>query len=127
MDSVDSKDDYKESVQVKFEKDEMSEDHKIEELETKDQVSVMSKPKDSGQHGENNFDGKDDAETRPGSAIVSADMIINSKDSVQHMETESSVAKKNITASKRKMPNRSEPMPDSIGARLRARRRICSQ
>lgn len=61
---------------------------------------------------------------------ISAAVVTNKEDSVQYLENkqcDSSVAKKNITAFKRKAPNSSEPMPDSIGARLRARRRICSQ
>ncbi|KAK1363863.1 cell division cycle-associated protein 7 [Heracleum sosnowskyi] len=133
MESVDSKDDLRESVEVKFEKNKTNEDHKGEELDgsnatpdTKDEGSVVAKPKDNGQHGENNDDGKVDAETRRGSAIFSADVIISKEDSVQYMENENCHTK-DTTASKRKTPNRAEPMPDSIGARLRARRRICSE
>ncbi|WOH10050.1 hypothetical protein DCAR_0729511 [Daucus carota subsp. sativus] len=88
--------------------------------ETNDQGSLMPKPEATGQHGVNNVDGKDDAE-RTGSGIVSADVIIIKED------CDTDDFKKNTKASKRKTPNRCEPMPDSIGARLRARRRICSQ
>lgn len=133
LESVDSEDDLKESVEEKIEEDKMNEDHKDEELdgsnatpETKDEELLMAKPKDNGQHGENNVDGKADAETRPGSVMISANVIMSKEDSVQYVEDEHCNTK-NTTASKRKTPNRSEPMPDSIGARLRARRRICSE
>ncbi|KAL8117559.1 uncharacterized protein LOC141723821 [Apium graveolens] len=109
MDSVDSKDDLKESVEEKIEKDNTN-----EEL---DAGNATPKPKDNGQHGENNVDGK---------VISSAEVIISKEDSVQYVENEHCDTN-NTTASKRKTPNRSESMPDSIGARLRARRRICSQ
>lgn len=124
MESADSKDNLKESVELKFEEDKMNENHKGDGFtpETKDQESLVPEPKDNCQHGENNIDGNVDTESKEGSEKISADVVAN-EESVQYMVNEQCdgiIASQNNTLSKRKTPIRSEPMPDSIGARLRA-------
>ncbi|KAL8117560.1 uncharacterized protein LOC141723719 [Apium graveolens] len=112
-----SKDDLKESLELKFEKDKMNENHKGDGStpETKDQESLAPKPKDNYEHGQNIIDGNVDTETKKDSAKISADVVAE-KDSVQYMENEQC----DSIVAKGKMPIRSEPLPDSIGARLRA-------
>lgn len=123
MESANSTGNLKESVELKFEVDKMDENHKGDRSmpETKDQEPLVLEPKDKCQQGENNIDGNVDTETKEGFAKISADVVAN-KDIVQYMEKEqcnSIVVDQNNTLSKRKTPIRSEPMPDSIGARLR--------
>ncbi|KAK1363862.1 cell division cycle-associated protein 7 [Heracleum sosnowskyi] len=79
MESADSKDNLKESVELKFEEDKMNENHKDDGSmpETKDQESLDPEPKDNCQHGENNIDGNVDAETKEGSAKISDDVVAN--------------------------------------------------
>ncbi|WOH10054.1 hypothetical protein DCAR_0729515 [Daucus carota subsp. sativus] len=93
--------------------DKMNENHKGDTI---DQGSSTPRPKDNCQHDETNIDGHVDTETREDSVKMSADIEKNKE--IEHCH--SIIAKKNVTASKRKTPVRSEPMPDSIGARLRA-------